>query len=113
MNGQTLSEGFHFFKSVFCSAFSPRGEYLLSMKIYDEKILDVMLNGRLQTVSVVELFQLIVDGYTPTLTEESVEDFKKLMWLTTQIFIQGDWLVRAFWSVPEPPTPKNKNPLKR
>ena len=82
----------------------------LDMKIYDAKILDVSHNGKLQTVSVTELFQLLADGYTPALTEQASEDLKRLMWLTTQIFIQGDWLLQSKWAVPSSQVVKNDKP---
>ena len=78
------------------------------MKIYEEKLLEITIHGKLRTVSVTELFHLIADGYSPALTQQSCDDLKRLMWLTTQIFVQGDWLLESPWAVT---TPKVKNPI--
>ncbi len=78
----------------------------LDMKIYDAKTLDVFLNGKLQTISVTELFQLIADGFSPILTEQATDELKRLMWLTTQIFIQGNWYLQSNGPLPLPPTMK-------
>ena len=76
----------------------------LEMKIYDEKTLDVYTrSGKLQTVSVNKLFQMISDGLTPTLSEQAYKDLKRLMWLTTHIFIQGDWFLLEQWPVKSTP----------
>lgn len=83
-----------------CSAVSARMDIFILMELYDQKLLDVAVHGRLQTVSVNELFQLIVDGFTPTLSETTCNDLKRLMWLTTQIFIQGDWILQPSRAIP-------------
>lgn len=83
-------------------------------KIYDQKLLDIAINGKLRTVSVTELFQLIVDGYSPALTEQGINDLKRLMWLNTQIFLQGDWLLQSPLAVPPSQIVKrDKHPSKR
>ena len=92
------------------SGFSTERNSYLDMKIYDAKTLDVSHNGKLQTVSVTELFQLLADGYTPALTEQASDDLKRLMWLTTQIFIQGDWLLQSKWAVPSSQAEKKDKP---
>ena len=79
-------------------------------KIYDHKLLEISLHGKLRTVSTTELFQLIVDGYAPTLTEQGCEDLKRLMWLATQIFVQGDWLLQPRSAVPASPIVKASKP---
>lgn len=79
------------------------------MKIYDEKILDIVLNGKLTAVSVTELFQLIADGHRPALTKQGRDDLKRLAWFTAQIFIQGDWLLESPWAVPSEMPKGNKH----
>lgn len=61
------------------------------MKIYGAKLLDVAVNGQLRTVSVSELYQLIVDRETPALAKQGHDDLKKLIWPIAQIQIHGDW----------------------
>ena len=72
----------------FHAFFPVRGIFIL-MRIYDQKLLDVTVNGKLQTVSINELLQPSVDGYTPTLSESASDELKRLMWLTTQIFTKA------------------------
>ena len=83
------------------------------MKIYDQKILEVDLNGKLIFVSVNELFQLIVDGFAPQLTAETLDELRRLMWLTTQIFVQGDWMLQPSRRVPFSLVKENKKTSKR
>jgi O-glycosyl hydrolase len=83
------------------------------MKICDEKSLDVAVNGKLRTVSVSKLLRLIVDGKTPALTRQAGDDLKRLMWLLTQIHIQGDWLLQSPWAVPSRMVTGNKTTPKR
>jgi len=78
------------------------------MKIYENKILEITIHGKSRTVSVTELFHLIADGYSPALTQQSCDDLRRLLWLATQIFVQGDWLLQSPWAVT---TPKEKNPI--
>ena len=70
------------------------------MKIYDAKTIDVAVNGKLRMVSLNELLRLIVDGKNPALTKQGHDDFKRLIGLTAQIQIQGDWLLQSPWAVP-------------
>ena len=74
------------------------GYYL--MKIYQEKLIEVCVNGKLRMVSLNELLKLIEDGKTPTLTKQGHADFKKLIGLIAQIQIEGDWLLQSPWAIP-------------
>jgi len=94
---------------VFCG-FSVTGLFIRMTKIYDQKLLEVSLHGKLRTVSTTELFQLIADGYTPALTEQGCEDLKRLMWLATQIFVQGDWFLQPRSTGPALPIVKANKP---
>ena len=85
--------------------------YLLAMKIYEEKNLDVCVNGKLRTVSLHDLLRLIVTGKHPALTKQGHDDFKKLTGLIAQIQIHGDWLLQSPWAVPT--EFKNQKTLKR
>ena len=78
------------------------------MKIYDQKILEVSIYGTIMMVSVNELFQLLADGFRPTLTEEATDELKRLMWLTTQIFVQGNWFLGSKQEVVSAEVVKNK-----
>jgi len=70
------------------------------MKIYQEKLIDVCVNGKLRMVSLNELLRLIVDGKNPALTKQGHSDLKKLIWLIAQIQVQGDWLLQSPWAIP-------------
>jgi hypothetical protein len=70
------------------------------MKTYQQKNIDVCVNGKLRMVSLNELLRLIVAGKNPALTKQGHADFKKLIELIAQIQIQGDWLLQSQWAVP-------------
>ena len=70
------------------------------MKIYQEKHLDVCVDGKLRMVSLNELLRLIVAGKNPALTKQGHADFKRLIGLIAQIQIQGNWLLQSQWAVP-------------
>ena len=70
------------------------------MKIYQEKSIDVCVNGKLRMVSLNELLRLIVAGKNPALTKQGHADFKKLIRLISEIQTQGDWLLQSRWAVP-------------
>ena len=70
------------------------------MKIYQEKSIDVCVNGKLRMVSLNELLRLIIAGKNPALTKQGHDDLKKLIGLIAQIQIQGDWLLQSPWAVP-------------
>lgn len=112
-DGQTQTSSTHGTRHgaglVFCG-FSVTGLFIRMTKIYDQKLLEVSLHGKLRTVSTTELFQLIADGYTPALTEQGCEDLKRLMWLATQIFVQGDWFLQPRSTSPASPIVKAGKP---
>jgi hypothetical protein len=70
------------------------------VKIYDAKTIDVADNGKLRTVSLKELHNLIIDGKTPALTKQGHSQLKQLIWLLAKIQIEGDWLLQSPWAVP-------------
>jgi hypothetical protein len=70
------------------------------MRIYQEKFIDCVVNGKLRMVSLKQLLRLIVDGKNPALTKQGHADFNKLIWLIAQIQIEGDWLLQSRWAVP-------------
>ena len=79
---------------------SPLKAIFIPMKIYQEKLIDVCVNGKLRMVSLNELLRLIVAGKNPALTKQGQDDFKKLIGLIAQIQIEGDWLLQSPFAVP-------------
>lgn len=71
----------------------------MSMNICDTKTIDVADNGKLCTVSLKELHNLILDGKTPALTKQGHNQLRQLIWLLAKIQIEGDWLLQSPWAV--------------
>ena len=72
----------------------------MSMKICNTRFIDIADNGKLRTVSLNELHNLILDGETPALTRQGHNQLKQLIGILAKIQIEGDWLLQSPWAVP-------------